>query len=111
MLATIPNKFVVEPNAGHLFDNPGAIGGLSPQGRQVAAQLERGVRGALGAAGLPLSQQSKLEGQDPAACEANTACFALIGRALGAWAVVRVDGAMVGTEVAVQVQALESRSG
>ena len=77
---------------------------------ELAGRLEKLVRTELTTAGIPLSREGRVPGQDPAACETNKACFALIGRALGAFAVVRVEGAVVGSEVAVLVQALESTS-
>lgn len=78
---------------------------------ELAQRLEKLVRKELDKVGVPLNTEGRLPGQDPAACETNRACFALIGRALGSFAVVRVEGAVVGREVAVLVQALESTSG
>ena len=78
---------------------------------ELAGRLERLIRTAVSDAGVPLIHDSRLPGQDPAACETNRTCVALIGRALGSFAVVRVEGAVVGKEIAVLVQALESLGG
>jgi hypothetical protein len=78
---------------------------------ELTAKLEAGVKSGLEHAQVPITKTAAIPGQDPASCETNRACFALIGRAVGAFAVLRVEGAVIGKEVAVLIQALESTTG
>lgn len=78
----------------------------------TAAKVEAEVRKALE---KELAVQSAAEtepalGNDPVLCEGNRLCFAKIGQAAKAWAVVRVEAVEVAGSLTVAVQAIDARS-
>lgn len=56
-------------------------------------------------------RQTRLGGQDPAACQSNLTCFALLGRSLGTPILVRVEAGAVETDLAIFLQGLRSTDG
>lgn len=73
--------------------------------RQVRRALERDV-----AFAAPAEVSAALEGEDPARCEDDRACFARLGRKAGAWAVVRLEAAEVAGSLTVVLQAIDTAS-
>ncbi|MBX5484584.1 MAG: hypothetical protein IRZ16_22400 [Myxococcaceae bacterium] len=83
--------------------------------RELAERTADAVREGLVRAGYDVMEaadrQARLGKQDPADCQNNTTCFALIGRSLRTPVVVRVEGGVVETDLAVYLQALRSEDG
>lgn len=78
---------------------------------ELGQRLEGQVVAALKRGGVPLTPAAGLREREATACETNRLCFALLGRVLGTFAVVRVEAATVGTDVAVLVEAIDSATG
>lgn len=76
----------------------------------LGKRIEQHLRTALTAAEVPLANTQSVRPQDALGCENNRRCFALLGRVLGTFAVMRVEAVQVGSEVAVLVEALESET-
>jgi len=82
-----------------------------PATSPLGQQLEEQVRLALTAARVPLQPASALREQEALQCENNKLCLALLGRVLGTFAVARVETAVVGADVALLVEVIESATG
>jgi hypothetical protein len=82
-----------------------------PVTSELGKVLDRHVRAALEGANVPIKPLSRLEEERAAGCENNRLCFGLLGQTVGTFAITRVELALVGTDVAVLVEAIESGSG
>lgn len=86
-------------------------GALSPE---LVARLTAASRTALAKTQLDVQPEAQtrtlLGSQDPVACQTNVTCFGLLGRALNAPVLVRVEGSAVETDLAVFVQAVDTRT-
>lgn len=78
---------------------------------ELGKRLEAQLTAALKAGGVPLMPATAAKPAEAAACETNRQCFALLGRVLGAFAIVRIEGAAVGADVAVLVEAIDPATG
>jgi hypothetical protein len=99
--APVPKVAVVPVVREALIDRPTA--------RRVEAEVRKALE-------KELAVQTAAETQpglknDPVLCEGNRLCFAQIGAAVKAWAVVRVEAVEVAGSLTVAVQAIDSADG
>lgn len=78
---------------------------------ELGKRLEGHVRTSLTAVNVPLASVAGLREREASQCESNRICASLLGRVLGAAAVVRIEAAVVGTDIAVLIEALDSATG
>jgi hypothetical protein len=99
--AQVPSVAIVPVRRSALIDTPTA--------NRVEAEVRQALEKELTV--QTAAQTQPVLKNDPVLCEGNRLCFAQIGAAAGAWAVVRVEAVEVAGSLTVAVQAIDAANG